>query len=121
MLLEQEMIVMGRPVCRGIAIGKPFFLNRDDFTIFETRISAAHMQREIERYRHALLRSRQDIKKLQKQLEMESAGEGILVLEAQLEMLQDPLLTTEVEKEIKKNKKNVEFIFHQVILNVIYQ
>ena len=116
MLLEQEMIVMGRPVCRGIAIGKPFFLNRDDFTIFETRISAAHMQREIERYRHALLRSRQDIKKLQKQLEMESAGEGILVLEAQLEMLQDPLLTTEVEKEIKKNKKNVEFIFHQVIL-----
>lgn len=116
MQLEQEVIVKGRPVCRGIAIGKPFFLNRDDFTIFETRIPAAHMEREIERYRHALSRSKQDIKRLQKQLEMESAAEGILILEAQLEMLQDPLLTTEIEKEIKKNKKNVEFIFQQAIL-----
>jgi phosphoenolpyruvate-protein phosphotransferase (PTS system enzyme I) len=116
MQLEQEVIVKGRPVCRGIAIGKPFFLNRDDFTIFETRIPAAHMQREIERYRHALSRSKQDIKRLQKQLEMESAAEGILILEAQLEMLQDPLLTTEIEKEIKKNKKNVEFIFQQALL-----
>lgn len=116
MQVEQEVILKGRSVCRGIAIGKPFFLNRDDFTIFETRIPAAHMQREIERYRHALSRSKQDIKRLQKQLEMESAAEGIAILEAQLEMLQDPLLTTEIEKEIKKTKKNVEFIFQQAIL-----
>lgn len=116
MQLDQEIIVKGRSICRGIAIGKPFFLNRDDFTIFEMRIPAAHMQREIERYRHALSCSKQDIKRLQKQLEMESASEGILILEAQLEMLQDPLLTTEIEKEIKKNKKNVEFVFQQAIL-----
>lgn len=116
MQLEQEVIVKGCPICRGIAIGKPFFLNRDDFAIFETHIPAAHMRREIERYRHALSCSKQDIKRLQKQLEMESAAEGILILEAQLEMLQDPLLTTEIEKEIKKNKKNVEFVFQQAIL-----
>lgn len=116
MQYEQEMIVQGRPICQGIAIGKPFFLNRNDFTIFESRIPAADMQQEIERYRHALSRSKQDIKRLQKQLEIESAAEGILILEAQLEMLQDPLLTTEIEKEIKKNKKNVEYIFQQAIL-----
>lgn len=116
MQLEEEIIVKGHPICRGIAMGKPFFLNRDDFTIFETKIPPAHMQMEIERYRHALSRSKQDIKRLQKQLEMESAVEGILILEAQLEMLQDPLLTTEIEKEIKKNKKNVEFIFQQALL-----
>jgi len=116
MQLDQELIVKGRSICRGIAIGKPFFLNRDDFTICETRIPAAHMQREIDRYRQALSYSRQDIKRLQKQLEIESAAEGILILEAQLEMLQDPLLTTEIEKEIKKNKKNVEFVFQQAIL-----
>ncbi len=75
------------------------------------------MEREIERYRQALSRSKQDIKRLQKQLEMESAVEGILILEAQLEMLQDPLLTIEIEKEIRKNKKNVEFVFQQAILN----
>lgn len=116
MQLAQEVIVKGCPICRGIAIGKPFFLNRDDFTIFEMCIPPAYTQREIERYRHALSRSKQDIKRLQKQLEMESAAEGILILEAQLEMLQDPLLTVEIEKEIRKNKKNVEFVFQQALL-----
>ena len=116
MRLVQEDIVKGSPICRGIAIGKPFFLNRDEFTIFETRIPLASMQHEIERYRHALSRSKQDIKRLQKQLEIESAGDGILILEAQLEMLRDPLLTIEIEKEIRKNKKNVEFVFQQALL-----
>lgn len=116
MQLTQEIILKGSPISRGIAIGKPFFLNRSDFTIYETRIPSAHTQREIERYRHALSRSRQDIKRLQKQLEIESAAEGILILEAQLEMLQDPLLTIEIENEIRKNKKNVEFIFQQALL-----
>lgn len=115
MQLKQEVILQGGSICRGIAIGKSFFLNRDDFTIFETRISSAHAQHEIERYRHAISRSKQDIKRLQKQLEIESAVEGILILEAQLEMLQDPLLTVEIEKEIRKNKKNVEFIFQQAL------
>ncbi len=116
MQLAQEVIVKGRPICRGIAVGKPFFLNRDDFTVFEMCIPPAHTQREIERYRHALSRSKQDIKRLQKQLEIESAAEGIVILEAQLEMLQDPLLTIEIEKEIRKNKKNVEFVFQQALL-----
>lgn len=116
MQLSQEVIVKGRSISRGIAIGRPFFLNRDDFTIFETYIPTAHTHREIERYRQALSRSKQDIKRLQKQLEIESATEGILILEAQLEMIQDPLLTSEIEKEIKKSKKNVEFVFQQALL-----
>jgi phosphoenolpyruvate-protein phosphotransferase (PTS system enzyme I) len=116
MHVAQEIVVKGSPICRGIAIGKPFFLNRDDFTVFEMRIQPANMQREIDRYRHALSRSKQDIKRLLKQLEIESAEEGILILEAQLEMLKDPLLTEEIEKEIRKNKKNVEFVFQQALL-----
>lgn len=115
MQVEQEIVLKGSPICRGIAIGKPFFLNRDHFPVFEMPIPSAHMQREIQRYREALSRSKQDIKRLQKQLEIESAAEGILILEAQLEMLQDPLLTSEIESEIKKSKKNVEFIFQQTL------
>ena len=116
MQLLQEVIKKGRPICRGIAIGKPFFLNRDAITIYEMCIPAAHTHREIDRYRQAISRSKQDIKRLQKQLEIESASEGILILEAQLEMLQDPLLTIEIENEIQKNQKNAEFVFQQALL-----
>lgn len=115
MQLGEEIVVKGRSICCGIAIGKPFFLCRGDVPIFETRIPATQMQREIERYRYAIDRSKQDIKRLQKQLEIESAPEGIIILEAQLEMLLDPLLTTDIEKEIKKSKKNAEFIFQKAL------
>ena len=112
----EEVIVKGYSICRGIAIGKPFFLNRDNLAIFETKIATSKIQHEIDRYRQALLNSQEDIKRLQKQLEIEAATDGITILEAQLEMLQDPLLTTEIEKEIKKQKRNVEFIFQQALI-----
>ena len=112
----QEVTLKGCPICRGIAIGKPFFLNRDEIAIYETCIPASHTHHEIDRYRQALSRCKQDIKRLQKQLEIESAAEGILILEAQLEMLRDPLLTTEIENDIARYKKNVEFVFQQALL-----
>lgn len=113
----EELILKGSPICRGIAIGKAFFLNRDNFKIIETIIPSHQTKREIIRYRQALQRSKQDIKRLQKQLEIESALEGILILESQLEMLHDPLMTTEIEKEIIESKKNVEFILQQALLH----
>jgi len=113
----EEMTLYGTPICRGIAIGKPFILNRDDFKILEVNIPLNQIQREIVRYRHALQRSKQDIKRLQKQLEIEAASEGILILEAQLEMLQDPLLTEQIEKEVHESRKNVEFVLQQALLH----
>lgn len=116
MLCEgKEIILKGHPICRGIAIGKAFFLKYNEFQIFETFIAKDYTVHEIERYRNALSRTRQDIKRLRKQLEIESASEGISIIEAQLEMLQDPLLTSEVEKEIHKSQKNADYIFQQAI------
>jgi phosphoenolpyruvate-protein phosphotransferase (PTS system enzyme I) len=112
----EEIIIKGTPICRGIAMGKLFFINRKEFTVSETSISPSQTEHEIERYRTALSRSKQDLKRLQKQLEAESALEGILILEAQLEMLHDPLLTDQIESHIRTSCKNAEFIFQQALL-----
>lgn len=117
-LLPEERILVGYPICRGISIGKPFFLHREPSPIFEINLPQALTPREIERYRYALSRSKQDIKRLQKQLEAESVTGGTLILEGQLEMLQDPLLTIEIEMEIHKSKKNAEFVLRQSILKL---
>lgn len=115
MLSYDDIILKGHTINRGIAIGKIFFLNRDEFQVFEIDIPSKYVEREINRFRNAISRSKQDIKRLQKQLEVESAPEGILILEAQLEMLQDSLLTKEIENEIRKTKKNAEFIFQRTV------
>jgi phosphoenolpyruvate-protein phosphotransferase (PTS system enzyme I) len=115
-LEAQEIILQGSPICRGIAVGKLFFLNRNEFKVSERDLPSDLIDREIERYRAALSRSKQDIKRLQKQLELESAMEGILILEAQLEMLQDPLLISQIEQQIRSSRKNAEFVFQEAIV-----
>jgi phosphotransferase system enzyme I (PtsI) len=117
-LEAEEVILKGCPICRGIAIGKPFFLNCVEYKILELQIPVSNASGEIERYRSALSRSRQDIKRLQKQLEAESVEEGVGILEAQLEMLQDPLMTHDIEKEIRKTRKNAEFVFQQALQKI---
>ena len=112
----EAILLKGTPICRGIAIGKPFFLARQEFAVFETAVDPQQTEREVERYRAALARSKQDIKRLQKQLEMESAMDGILILEAQMEMLHDPLLTGEIEQCIRFTHKNADFVLKQALL-----
>lgn len=110
-----ELILKGSPICRGIAIGKPFFLKRDELLIKEVNLSAQQTDQEIKRYRIAIKRSYYDIKILQKQLELEIASEGIVILESQLAMLIDPLLTSEIEQVIQNQHKNAEFVLQQVL------
>ncbi len=112
---EQEIILMGFPISRGIAIGYPFFLNIGERSISERLINHSNVDQEIERYRGAVSKSVQDIKNLQTQLKTESATEGVLILEAQLEMLHDPMMTTAIEDTIRHSHKNAEFVFQQTV------
>lgn len=111
----EEAYIQGIPICRGIAIGPLFFLNRDKIDVPEWTVSPTKITEEIDRYRHAISRSKQDLKRLKKQLEAEEATEGVAILNTQLEILQDPIITLEVEKRIQDALKNAEYAFLRVI------
>lgn len=114
-LQTSEIYLRGSPICRGIAIGKPFFFSFVEDSIPEFIISPQEVPQEIHRYRQAFERGREDVQRLQKQLEMERIVEGAAILNAQLQMMQDPLMTTHVENEIQNTLKNAEFVFQKVI------
>jgi phosphotransferase system enzyme I (PtsI) len=110
-----EVVIHGISICRGIAIGKPFFyvMSEDEvphYPIAETEINA-----EISRYHRALSLSMEDIQRLQHQLRIEQIIEGVDILDAHLQMIQDPLLTNRVEEGIRSEKKNAESVFHGCI------
>jgi len=111
----EELVLKGVTICRGIAIGKPFFLERAEVSFDEISISQQDTQSEIERYRHAMDRSLKAIKALQNQLVMESSIDGVKILESQLEILRDPLLNEEIEKKILTENKNAEFVLQQTL------
>ncbi len=111
----KEMYKQGLPVCRGIAIGKPFFFTFVEDSVPEFFIALDDIDHEIKRYRQALDRSKQDVEVLKKQLEQEKILEGVAILDAHQQMMQDPLLTIEIEKSIRIQRKNAEFIFQNTI------
>lgn len=114
-LATQETHLRGTPICRGIAIGKLSFFDRKERDVPELMLSANEVEQEIARFQEALNKSRQDINRLQKELDAEGALEGAVILEAQLMMLEDPLITTHIEAVIRDTKKNAEFAFQAVI------
>jgi phosphotransferase system enzyme I (PtsI) len=113
---EQEFHLKGAPVSEGIAIGIPVFLTRpqmDDIPNFP--VSKNEIEGEISRYRQALFSSRRDLKRLQEDLSQEGSKEIASIIGTHIDMLDDPLMTTDMECKIREMLKNTESVFHTVI------
>lgn len=111
----EEVLLTGALICRGIAIGYPHFFNATEGDIPELSISLEHIETEISRYQQAVVKAREEIQYLQNRLIAERIHDGAAILDAHLQMTQDPLLTTQVEQLIKSSGKNAEFVFHHII------
>jgi phosphotransferase system enzyme I (PtsI) len=113
--MRDEVWLEGCPVARGIAIGTPFILDEQEGKTREIHIAPDAIDTEIARYRKALASSRNDILRIKAQLGADGIKDGVSVLDAYLQIINDPLLNDEIEREIRRKKKNAEFIFHEAI------
>ena len=112
---KQNILITGTPICRGIAIGRPFLIKIKESIIAEISLPFNEVEQEICRYKEAVIKGRREIEVLQKKLETEQINEGAAILETHLQMMQDPLLTIQVEERIRNTSKNAEFAFHTFI------
>lgn len=112
---KEEYRFQGVPLCSGIAIGNPFLFVFSEDEIAEFSIPDDDIEKEIERYREAIERSRQEVIQLQKQLESDGAYEGVLILETHQQIINDELITIQLEEAIRQKKKNAEYIFQLFI------
>lgn len=112
---NEEIVLRGLPISRGIGIGLPLFFFNFDEDIPETDLSKNSVESEIERYRQALRLSKEDVEKLQQLSLNDGPPEIVNILGTHLEMLQDPLMTSVMEDRIRAASKNSE----SIILNVI--
>ncbi len=111
----EELRFQGFPVSDGIAIGIPFFLNYEEEHIPEFPISIGEVDDEIARYRRALFSSREDLKRLQSDLVHEVSDDVITIIDAHIQMLEDPMMTTHMEEKIRQMLQNTESVFHSVM------
>lgn len=111
-----EIFLQGASVSEGIAIGMAFFwplFSEEDTPEFP--ISIGEVDTEISRYRTALFSSKEDLRKLQSDLEKDESTEVVSLIDTHIQMLDDPLITTHVEDKIRIQLRNTESVFRSVI------
>ena len=110
----KNIVFKGVAICKGIAIGKPLFLE-DEILYAKKNLNHEEIESEIKRYKRAVKKSQIDLEHLQKRFLKDGVSVVVDILDAHLELLHDPLITQLVEEKIKSQKKNTESIFSDVI------
>lgn len=114
--LASEIRLKGASVSEGIGIGTCYFLSsfiREDIPEFP--ISIGEVEGEIARYRRALFSSKEELQKIQSDLEKEGSSEAVSLIDTHIQMLEDPLMTVDMEHKIRNKLKNTESVFRSAI------
>ncbi len=112
----KEFRIQGSAVSEGVAIGYLFFLpSYAQESIAEFPIEEEGLESEVKRYNAALGKSREDLLFLQFNLTEEDSKEASEIIETHIQMLEDPLMTSNVEEQIRSTRKNAEAVFSSVI------
>ena len=112
--LKGEKIFHGIAVSAGVCRGKILVLHRARHIISRREISDANLESEIKRFEHSLVRTRTQIKEVQRRVtENMSSSEGD-IFEAHLLMLEDRVVIDEVFRLIREQKVNADFAYHTV-------
>lgn len=112
----EEIRLTGLVISSGIAIGKPFFLKTVQNSFQDENVPINEIEEEIKRFNSAVRSVSEDLIAIKNQFDQDGLSEGNAILEAQLQLLSDPLIITEVVKQVRSKKKKPEFILHKLIL-----
>lgn len=116
MKCDSELYLEGAPISEGVAIGKLYAMDTEEkLFIPEFSINSEEVDHEISRYRNAISSSRNDLVQLQSFLSDEGSNEAVSIIDTHIQMLEDPLMTTFVEKKIRSQLQNTETVFRSVM------
>lgn len=112
---DDEVILRGLPISKGIGIGFPIFINTGESKTVELELPQKEIEEEITRYRRAIDSSRKDLEQLRKISQRDGPAEIVAILGTHLEIMQDPLIVSEIEVRIRESQMPIEKIFHGLI------
>ncbi|MBM4165993.1 MAG: phosphoenolpyruvate--protein phosphotransferase [Ignavibacteria bacterium] len=106
---SSEIVLHGIGAAPGIAIGCACLFSKNVPQIIERTLHDEEIDTEIERLRSALERSQKELRKILLFAE-QKLGDRTKILEAQMMVLEDPILLETLYNRIRNEKKNAEII-----------
>lgn len=121
-VFSREQVFEALPVSPGVAIGRVYlFLRNTDRTAApdDRPIRSEDIDSELLRFKKALAETRRELVELQGQVrsKLNSAEAGIF--DAHLMIVDDVTMSDEVAEYIRKNLKNADYAFHQVVARYV--
>jgi phosphotransferase system enzyme I (PtsI) len=111
---KEEMIVQGISASQGIAYGQIFVYLQSDVAIPSYQVDPDKRIDEISRFDKALLVTRQQISKIQSEVEKNLGKDEAEIFDAHLLVLEDQALIAETIREFETTGANVETCFSAV-------
>jgi phosphotransferase system enzyme I (PtsI) len=110
--------LQGFPVSFGQKEGLLFFLP-DEEIFFQEHFIAQHREKhEIDRFNKALKASKSDLESIHEHLKNKGHDDAASIIDAHIQMLQDPFIQEAVVEGVKSTKKNVESVFKTVVKGI---
>ncbi len=111
---QNEVIVTGISASQGIAYGPIFLYIRSDVEIPAYEVDQSKRIDEIARFEQALLITRQQIQKIQSEVEKNLGADEARIFDAHLLVLEDQALITETIRDFEASGINVETCFNNI-------
>ncbi len=111
---KSEFVFHGIGASPGIAHGRAFVVARSEVEIPVYHIDPSQRDGEVARFDQALVQTRQQIIKMQQEIERSLGAEEARIFDAHLLVLEDQALIAETLRELDKNPRNIESCFREV-------
>ena len=110
----EEVLVQGISASQGIAYGQVFVYLQSDVEVISYQVDTEKRIDEIARFEKALLVTRQQIAKIQSEVEKNLGADEARIFDAHLLVLEDQALIAETIREFESSGRNIETCFQQV-------
>lgn len=111
---KQEIVVQGISASQGIAYGTVFVYLQSDVEVPSYQVDGEKRIEEVARFDKALLTTRQQIAKIQDEVEKNLGKAEALIFDAHLLVLEDQALIGETIREFETTGRNIETCFNNV-------
>ena len=110
---EANNVFHGIPVSSGIGHGPVLVVGPRSFQISSVEIPQTAVDDEIQRFKRALVKTREELKAIQKELCRRAETSDAGIFDAHLLVLEDQTIIEEVTRLVAENRINVEAAFSQ--------
>ena len=112
-------IIQGIAGSSGIAIGKVFLLEDDEFCLIQREVQKDELKKEVNRFRDALSKTRTEMLATKEKIQKNLGKEYARLADAYLLILDDPLITRDVVRKINEGV-NAEYALFKILENVMH-